>query len=140
MDRNKEMYEFLKQYPDAYGVLNFIFSQASDGNTSFIPVTNDRVIKTDILGTKTKAYIFAIAVYKSYSPDVPGENLDNINAVQDFMKWIDEQEAQRNYPKFANATVVKIENLQNIPGASGIDEQMRLAKYMFQCKVTYKEK
>ena len=93
-----------------------------------------------ILGNKTKAYTFAITVFKSLSADVAEENKENLKAVQEFMDWIDEQENEKNYPHFENAIVRKIENLQNAPQMSGYDEKNNLAKYMFQCKVTYKEK
>lgn len=140
MDKHEAMYNYIKQYPDTYGMLSFIFSNAYEGNTSFVPVVNDAVISTDILGNKTKAYTFAITVFKSLSADVAEENKENLKAVQEFMDWIEEQENKKNYPHFENAIVRKIENLQNAPQMSGYDEKNNLAKYMFQCKVTYKEK
>ena len=139
MDKHEAMYEYIKKYPDTYNMLGFIFSEGENDKTVFAPVSNESVLKTDILGKKTYAYTFAINVFKSFSTNISEENLENIKAVQDFMAWIDEQEKKKNYPDFENAHVLKIENLQNMPDTAGYNEILRLAKYMFQCRVIYKE-
>ena len=61
----------------------------------------------------------------------------DLNAEQ-LMEWIDEQERIRNYPNLPNCSVMKVENLQNVPAVSGMDDTR--AKYLFSCRITYLQK
>ena len=139
-NRHQAMFDFFSQYPDTHNMLGFNFTDAQDRAMAIQTVSSQRVAKVDILGRRTIEYTFAVVVFRNYSPNpCAEENIEAIQAAQDFMAWIDEQEAIHNYPTFENAKVKKIENLQDMPTVAGESESMRLAKYMFQCKVTYQE-
>lgn len=138
MDKNKEVWNFIKTYPN-FEKLYYNFCIAEDGNQSFIPNPTDFVMKQDVLGTKTKYYDFAITCFSSLS-DIPfsEENVIDHEAMQNFIEWFENQDKLRNYPNFGNnCNIEKMTSLQNIPSASALDKEM--AKYMVQCRIVYEE-
>lgn len=138
MSKNTAVWNWLKTYPD-FEKLFYNFCIAEDGNQSFIPNPTDFVIKQDILGNKLKYYDFAVTCFSSFS-DIPfsDENVIDYNAMQDFILWIDSQNKNKLFPDFGeNCIIEKVENLQNIPSSSAINQEM--AKYMVQCRIVYEE-
>lgn len=140
MTKHQAMIDYLQGSP-AFAGIACQFGEISDGSVIFNTVQGDTTISTDIVGTKTKHYDFAIVKYCARNTDAPSDlNMDTLNAVSGMMTWIDEQNKKRHFPKFENATVTKIENLQNMPTVAGTDDKQNLVKYMYQARVTYKTK
>lgn len=140
MTKNQAMLQYLQSSP-AFAGIACQFGDISDGSVIFNTVQNDAVIRTDITGTRTKYYDFAIVKYCAMTTDAPSaQNVDTLDAISAMMAWIADQDKKKNYPAFENATVTKIENLQNMPTVAGTDDKLNLVKYMYQARVTYKTK
>lgn len=121
-------------------LLHFNFSPESLDSIAFITNYSDKVRKRYVRVGNEKEYGFTIEIVKSYSTDCDDLNLEAMNFAQAFMDWLDEQERQRNYPKFPdNCQIKKIENLQNMPNLAGVNMEENLARYMIQCRVIYFE-
>ena len=78
--------------------------------------------------------------YIPVNMDVPNneENADAMYSVEQFMDWVKSQNAQQSFPVFEGCEVQRVEVLNNMPVVTGQDDEV--AKYMFQCRVTYLEK
>lgn len=141
MNKYDAMFEYLKQYPPLYNLLYFNKIQDMVDSTSVNTVYTDYAVQEYTCGNADREFVFAIKQMKTYdSSGTSGINRQSIAEVQDFMDWIDEQNAKKNFPKFPdNCTVYKIENLQNMPELAGTDDQ-GTAEYMFQCRVRYEER
>ena len=136
-NRHKAMFDYISECP-ALHLFYFNFSASEPDASAISVIDGETVLKTDICGNRTIAYDFAVICYRNYSTENE-ENIEHMQEVQDFMAWIDEQDRLRHYPDFAGVMVEKIENLQNMPSVAGQDQGRKLAKYMFQVRVTYTE-
>lgn len=121
--------------------LYFNFSDVQLNNTVITTETSDNAVKEFIDGTKEKVFDFAVVQYKELNTvDVnSSENAEVLTDAETLMNWIDEQESKRNYPKFPpNCVITKVENLQNMPSVSGMDDIY--VKYLFSCRINYIER
>lgn len=120
--------------------IQFNFSPEAPDNISFITRYSDNVVRSFVCGDKEKEYGFAIIIVKQYSTESDDLNLEAMNLAQAFMDWIEEQNENRDFPDFGkNCEVLKIENLQNMPNLSGINQKESLARYMIQGRILYRE-
>lgn len=138
-NRNQALQEWLQDCPYATD-LYFNFAPAEPGVTGVSPVSGEAVIKRYLGGYSLKGYDFGVVQYIPVNMDVPNntENTDAMHSVEQFMDWVKEQNAQKNLPDFEGCAVQRVEVLNNMPVVSGQDDEV--AKYMFQCRVTYLEK
>lgn len=137
MNYNQIMLDYLKTYSPLDRFLKFNSTQNEQDETGMNPVVGrESYIKMYTSGNTLKEYAFAIVMYKSFDTGYSNTNIEEMYDVQKFMNWIDEQNRNKNYPLING--VNKIENLQNMPNLAGVEENT-IAKYMFQCKVTYVE-
>lgn len=57
------------------------------------------------------------------------------------MDWVDQKNRAKEYPDFPDTCEIqKIETLQNMPNLAGVNMEQTMARYMFQCRVTYFER
>lgn len=121
-------------------VLQFNSGQNEAHNISFITEYGDKVEKRYLSGAQ-KAYGFAIVITAPFSFDTDDLNLNAMTMAQNFLEWIESQNAQRLFPDFGkDCDVQKIEALQNMPALADVDPENLVARYMLHCKVTYYEK
>ena len=135
-NKHKAVVDFLSQYPELKSYLYFNNVTEEENHTSINTVTNDTWEKKYLRGG-IKNYDFAIAIIKPYDTGTSELNIEEMFDVQKFMAWIDEQNKNKNFPVFENGEVFLMENLQNEPSFSGVNEAGNLAKYMFQIRIKY---
>jgi len=117
--------------------LYFNFSDTQNGNVVLATNNGNYALKQYTNGSALRAYDFALIQYKPLNTfDVnSNENAEVMFDAQQLMDWVDEQERLRNYPKFGDCKVQKVENLQNMPSVAGMNDTE--AKYLFSCRITY---
>ena len=92
-------------------------------------------------GYAKKSYDFGVIQYLAVNTDIPNstDNTGAMTRVEEFMNWVTEQDRQRNYPDFGDeAEIQRVEVLNSRPIVAGQDDEV--AKYQFECRVTYIEK
>lgn len=138
-NRNEALQEWLQESPYATDLF-FNFAPTEPGTTAVAPVSGEAVIKRYLGGYSLKGYDFGVVQYIPVNMDVPNntDNTDAMYSVEQFMNWVKEQNAQQNFPDFEGCNVQRVEVLNNMPVVAGQDDEV--AKYMFQCRVTYVEK
>lgn len=106
---------------------------------SILTQYSSKVVK-QYLRNAIKEYGFCIVLIKPYSVDDDDINLEMLNFAQSVMDWLDIQNKEKNFPKFPdNCECIRWENVQNMPNLAEVNEKARLAKYMVQCKLFYRE-
>lgn len=138
-NKNTAMLEYLRQYPGLQSFLFFNSMVDQIGNTSVQTVSGETWEKKYVRGHGIKQWDFAVVKIAQADTGTSDINADETQAVQDFMDWIDAQNAVGNFPDFSPGKVLSIQNLQNMPNFAGIDNNEGTAKYMFQCRVRYYE-
>lgn len=138
-NRNQAIQEWLQGSPYVTDLF-FNFSPAEPGVTSVAPVSGEQVLRRYLGGWTLKIYEFGVVQYIPVNMDVPNneENADAMYSVEQFMDWVKSQNAQQSFPVFEGCEVQRVEVLNNMPVVTGQDDEV--AKYMFQCRVTYLEK
>lgn len=139
MDKHKAMLEYLKQYPGLDAFLRFNSIPDAAGNISIQTVNSSSWERRYVGGHGIRRYDFAIVSTAPQDFGTSYVNVDQMQAAQGFMVWIDEQRKARNFPDFEGCQVLSIENLQNMPDLAGVNAAGNTAKYMFQCRVRYYE-
>lgn len=137
-NKNVAMLDYLKQYPGLQSYPLF-FNTIVDkiGNTGVQTVYGETWEKKYLHGHGIRQWDFAIVKISKADMGTSDINTNEAQAMQDFMDWIDEQNAAGNFPDFSPGKVLSIQNLQNMPNFAGINENEATAKYMFQCRVRY---
>lgn len=139
-NKNEAMLAYLRQYPGLNSYPLYFNSMVDQiGNTAVQTVYGETWEKKYVRGHGIKQWDFAVVKIAQADTGTSDINVDETQAVQDFMDWIDEQEKAGNYPVFEGCKVLSIENLQNMPNFAGINNDEGTAKYMFQCRVRYYE-
>lgn len=138
-NKNTAMLEYLRQYPDLQSILYFNSMVDQIGNEALQTVYGEAWEKKYVHGHGIKQWDFAVVKIAKASTGTNNINVNETQAVQDFMDWIDAQNKAKNFPAFDGCKVLSIENLQNMPNFAGIDQNEGAAKYMFQCRVRYYE-
>lgn len=136
-NKNTAMLNYLRQYPGLQSFLYFNSMVDQIGNTAVQTVYGETWEKKFVRGHGVKRWDFAVVKIAQADTGTSDINADETQAVQDFMDWIEAQNAEGNFPDFSPGKVISIENLQNMPNFAGIDNNEGTAKYMFQCRVRY---
>ena len=136
-NKNSAMLEYLRQYPGLQSILYFNSMVDRVGNEALQTVYGETWEKEYVRGHGIKQWDFAVVKIAKASTGTSDTNVNETQAVQDFMDWIDEQNKAKNFPAFDGCKVLSIENLQNMPNFAGINNDEGTAKYMFQCRVRY---
>ena len=138
-NRNQALQEWLQESPYTTN-LYFNFAPAEPGVTGVAPVAGESVLKRYLGGYSLKIYDFGVIQYFPVNMDVPNgtDNVETMFSVEQFMDWVKDQNTQQNFPDFEGCDVQRVEVLNNMPVVAGQDDEV--AKYMFQCRVTYIEK
>ena len=137
-NKNKAVFEWLKTY-DGFKNLYFNFSIGENNTVSMLPAPTDYLDYVDITGAKIRYYNFVVSHFKHFT-NLPNTNLnvDNMEEVEKFIDWIDEQDKKRNYPTFPdNCTIEYIRNLNNIPTVTKSNNN--LARMYSQIQIKYIE-
>lgn len=139
MSKSEAVFLWLKQY-SGFKNLYFNFSIGNIENNVMVPYPTDYLVYEDVTGAKIRNYIFAVSHFKHFT-NLPhtDENIDNMEEVQKFLDWIDEQEDIHNYPIFpSNCVIEYIKNLNNIPTVTKSNNN--LARFYSQIQIRYIEK
>lgn len=136
-NKNSAMLEYLRQYPGLQSILYFNSMVDRIGNEALQTVYGETWEKEYVRGHGIKQWDFAVVKIAKASTGTSDTNVNETQAVQDFMNWIEEQNKAKNFPVFYGCKVLSIENLQNMPNFAGINNDEGTAKYMFQCRVRY---
>lgn len=138
MNKNQAVYNWLKTY-NKFENLFFNFSYGTNKNNTMLPQPNDYIDYEDITGSKVRYYTFSISHFKHYTNLPTTENIDNMEEVQEFLNWVDEQNRNKNFPKFPeNCTIEYIKNLTDIPNVSKSNNN--LVRFYSQIQIKYIEK
>lgn len=137
--KHKAMLDYLAQYPGLNAFLRFNSIPDNVGNVSIQSISSDTWEEQDITGHGVKRYDFAIITVSSQDSGTSFTNVEQMQAIQDFMDWIQVQNMIGNLPEFPGCDVQSIENLQNMPNLAGVNPAGNAAKYIFQCRVRYYE-
>ena len=136
-NKHKAMLDYLSQYPGLDAFLRFNSVTDELGNVSVQTVYGDKWERQYIGGHGIKRYDFAVVTMNPQDPGTSRVNADQMEDVEGFMAWIEEQNKARNFPDFDGCKVLSIENLQNMPNLAGVNSAGNVAKYMMQCRVRY---
>lgn len=131
--------EFLQQCPFITEYLYFDFLREHDGSTSLSPVSNDRAVKYYVNGTAIRQYDFALQILLQLSDTTDAVNTENIFKLRVWQDWIEEQEANKNYPDFGDrCSDYRWLNLSGEPVRAMVFDN-GLAKYQFFARLQYRE-
>lgn len=139
-DKNNALQEWLSASPYATDIY-FNFSPAEAGVTNVATVSGDKVLQWYMGGYAKKSYDFGVIQYLAVNTDIPNstDNTGAMTRVEAFMNWVTEQDKLHNYPDFGEgAEIYRVEVLNSRPIVAGQDDEV--AKYQFECRVTYIEK
>lgn len=141
MNKYEQISEFISQnYKPLNDWLFFNTSTMEAENASLNTIGGNGTITTYIDGTKEIELTFAVGMIKSYDTGTSTINIDAINEVDNFIRWIGEQNNLENYPNLGdNITVYELEALDTVPTLS-VDPSQNLAKYQFNCVIRYLER
>ncbi len=137
--KHDSVWEWLQDCPYIKDLF-FNFSQADNGDTILMPMTayNDETIESYIDGSSLNAYDFSLIRFEAYA-DTPNDT-QNIAILADceaIARWVDEQEALRNYPTFpSNCSVFEVKALPSNDGYLSAQDETG-AKYTFQFRIIY---
>lgn len=135
---NKIMVDYLLQYPLLQSYLYFNTSTDIVGNTSIRTVSSNTWERRFLRGKGIKNYDFAVVCMTQQDTGTSDVNVTEVFNVEKFMKWIDEQNKNKNFPDFGEGIkILSIENLQNMPSFGGTNEAGNIAEYLFQVRVRY---
>lgn len=137
MTRHEAMFEWMGTYPDIQEIYTFDFGKVKN-DTDVFQMISEESVKKDITGEETVQYKFGLSEYKSYTNDpFTNENIENVEAIDKFIEWVEEQDKLHNYPQIENAVVEKVKAVRTGSGIDAADPIMRIAQYTFLVIVTY---
>lgn len=149
MDKNQAIITYLSSCPVIAGnPLFFNFAKAEDNNKQLVAVATDKKVERPYIdGSVLKRFTFTLIDYRSviYQAVVkeagyPNENVEELLDVQSIIDWIDEQNADGNFPNFGEDCVIdEIKALTDTPRLSGVDSSASpaLAKYSVSIQILY---
>lgn len=136
--KHKVLQEWVSSFlEDNY--LYFESAEAYPGIRMVVPKYGDYTDKVDILGYKYKSYTFIFIGYEQIDTGTSDVNVVNMELMDDFLKWVEEQKEAQNFPDFGdNCDEYELEPLQNMANLATISDD-GLAKYMLGIKIKYRE-
>lgn len=138
LNRHQAVWDWFYECP-LFASLDFIFSEAQNGNTVLAPISlvDDYWIDEYILGDGLKGYDFFIVQYLPYGL-IPNndENVKVLKQFEELAQWVQDQNKAGNLPDFTPDRVTKIEALYNPANAVAARDENG-AKYMFSVRITY---
>lgn len=154
IDKNQAVIDYLITCTDIYNnPLYFNLINAKDNSIQVMTTSQDKVLNTtNIDGSVDKKFTFNIVIFKSISdaeivkptgtdaPEYPTENIEELDAVQKIIDWIEEQNDLYNYPDFGeNCYIDKIDTTTEEPRFEGIDYEINppLAMYSVSIEINY---
>ena len=120
---------------------NFIDETNNDGNTTLATVPYGQVVKRYVDGEKFMKMQFEIRQVKplaTYSNTTA--NTDQMQLVQEFLDWINEQGKQKNYPQWDNCEIISMSTPEEVktPSMLGVSDEGML--YAFPFEIIYIER
>lgn len=120
---------------------NVIDETDSDGNTSLLTMPDGTLVKKYIGGEKLKRFSCEIRQVKplTFSQNSK-QNIEQIQLVQEFLNWINEQGEKGNFPDFGRGCTVQSMGTPegaDVPSVAGVSEDVAL--YAFTFEITYLE-
>lgn len=144
MNKYSAVLHLIDTCPLVGGDLYFNFSDEtqSDGNTVLITTPYGQLVKRYVDGEKLMKLQFEIRQIKPLSKQSnTTANAEQLQFVQDFLDWINEQGEKKNFPDFGeNCTVISMSTPEGVamPSVAGADESGAL--YAFPFEITYVER
>lgn len=144
MNKYQAVMDLISQCPlvgsDAY--FNFIDEKNTDSNTSLLTDSHGAFVKRYVDGDELKKFQCVIRQNKPLSRySNTSENIEQIQSVQEFLDWINEQGKIKNFPDFGDKCTV-----QGIGTPDGVDYPMvagiyeGTALYSFPFEILYVER
>ena len=135
-------HQAMQEWVDEFLENNYLYFQsvnAEPGVRMVLPEYGDYTNRTDILGYKYKSYVFVFIGYEQIDTGTSDVNLHNMELMDSFIEWLEEQIEDKNYPDFGdNCDEYEIQPLQNMADLATITED-GLAKYMLGVRINYRE-
>lgn len=136
--KHKAMQEWVAQFLEN----NYLYFESADAYPNvrvIVPNYGDYVNKIDILGYKYKSYSFVFIGYEQLDPGTSEVNTQNMEIMDEFTEWLEEQQETANFPDFGDkCSEYEIVPLQNMANLAFISDD-GLAKYMLGVRIDYKE-
>lgn len=136
--KHKALQEWVSEFLEN----NYLYYQSANaepGIRMIVPEFGDYVNRTDILGYKYKSYVFVFIAYEQIDTGTSDVNITNMEIMDSFNEWLEEQIEDKNYPDFGdNCDEYEIQPLQNMANLATVTED-GLAKYMLGCRINYRE-
>lgn len=136
--KHKALQEWVSEFLEN----NYLYYQSANaepGIRMIVPEFGDYVNRTDILGYKYKSYVFIFIAYEQIDTGTSDVNITNMEIMDSFNEWLEEQIEDKNYPDFGdNCDEYEIQPLQNMANLATVTED-GLAKYMLGCRINYRE-
>jgi hypothetical protein len=140
VDTEKALMKWLEGMPFLTDRLYFDFLGGHHGSCAVSPLSENAVVKRYINGDKIRQYTFALQVMLQVSDATDDVNTENMFALRKWQEWIEEQEAQKNYPNFGEkCSDYRVEYLDDMSNGEARYEN-GLAKLQFFAKIIYFEK
>jgi len=137
MNRFKAILDWLKGYDLKYKWIDFNVIPVNVGNMAVSSVSSEREVASYINGQRLVDLTFAIVLVCDYSTGTGDTNIDAMTDYLNLMAWIEEQDAQGNYPDIDDS-VHYIKSLQLAPIVTA-DQGLEKAIYQGQFTMRYLE-
>lgn len=135
-------HKILQEWVSEFLSDNYLYFESADaypGVRTIVPNYGDYVNKTDVLGFKYKSYTFIFIGYEQIDRGTSELNTENMELMDRFTEWLEEQIDCSNYPDFGETcSEYEIHPMQNMANLAYISED-GLAKYMLAVRIDYKE-
>ena len=132
----------LKEWVSSFLTDNYLYFESADAYPNvrvLVPNYGDYLRKTDICGFKYKSYSFVFIGYEHIDTGTSDINISNMELMDSFYEWIEEQKENKNFPDFGEkCSEYDIIPLQNMANLATVSED-GLAKYMLGVRIDYKE-
>lgn len=135
-------HQALKEWVEPFLHDNYLYFESTEAYPNvrvLVPNYGDYVNRTDICGFKYKSYSFVFIGYEQLDEGTSDVNINNMNLMDTFTTWLEEQKENNNFPNFGpNCSDYDIIPLQNMANLASVQEN-NLAKYMLGVRIDYKE-
>lgn len=109
---------------------------------SSVGIITDSIFRTQeyIDGSCEKNMLFTLRASLPYSEEKDGENMANLAIFDEFISWVEQQEAAGKYPDLGEGrTAFSITVNRETPTFASINEDGTEAEYSFGIEITYLE-